>query len=126
MGIGFGIGPQENEKMKKLEIIIRPGMFEAVRDAVSQLGIHGLNYTEIRGFGRQRGHTEVYRGATVQVDCLPKIKLEVVVHDEALESVIAAVVATARTGQVGDGKIFVSEVLDAVRIRTGERGVDAL
>lgn len=112
--------------MKKLEIIIRPGMFEAVRDAVSRLGIHGLNYAEIRGFGRQRGHTEVYRGATVQVDCLPKIKIEVVVHDEALESVIAAVVATARTGQVGDGKIFVSEVLDAVRIRTGERGADAL
>lgn len=112
--------------MKKLEIIIRPAMFEAVRDVVSRLGIHGLNYSEIRGFGRQHGHTEVYRGATVQVDCLPKIKIEVVVHDAAVEKVIAAVVATARTGQVGDGKIFVSSVTDCVRIRTGERGDDAL
>ncbi len=112
--------------MKKLEIIIRPGMFEKVKKALSELEIHGLNYTEIKGFGRQRGHTEVYRGTTMQVDCLPKLKLERVVHDEALEKVVEAVIATARTGRVGDGKIFISEMLDAVRIRTGERGNQAV
>ena len=112
--------------MKKLEIIIRPGMLERVKEELSKLGIHGMNYSEIRGFGRQRGHTEVYRGTTMQVDCLPKIKIELVLHDEALEKVLNAVVATARTGQVGDGKIFISDVRDAVRIRTGERGEDAL
>ncbi|WP_297219378.1 P-II family nitrogen regulator [uncultured Desulfovibrio sp.] len=112
--------------MKKLEIIIRPGMFEKVKNELSHLGIHGLNYSEIRGFGRQHGHTEVYRGTTVQVDCLPKVKIELVVHDEALEKVLNAVVGTARTGQVGDGKIFISDIEDAVRIRTGERGNEAL
>ncbi len=112
--------------MKKLEIIIRPGMFEKVRDMLSELGIHGLNYTEIKGFGRQRGHTEVYRGTIMQVDCLPKVKVEVVLHEDMLESVINAVMSTARTGQVGDGKIFISDVEDAVRIRTGERGDAAL
>lgn len=112
--------------MKKLEIIIRPGMFEKVRDMLSELGIHGLNYTDIKGFGRQRGHTEVYRGTIMQVDCLPKVKVEIVLHEDMLESVISAVVATARTGQVGDGKIFISDVEDAIRIRTGERGDAAL
>ena len=112
--------------MKKLEIIIRPGMFEKVKNELSHLGIHGLNYSEIRGFGRQHGHTEVYRGTTVQVDCLPKVKIELVVQDEALEKVLNAVVGTARTGQVGDGKIFISDIEDAVRIRTGERGNEAL
>ena len=112
--------------MKKLEIIIRPGMFDKVKDELSKLGIHGMNYSEIRGFGRQHGHTEVYRGTTMQVDCLPKIKIELVLPDDALERGLGAVVATARTGQVGDGKIFISDVLDAVRIRTGERGNDAL
>ena len=112
--------------MKKLEIIIRPGMFEKVRDILSELGIHGLNYTEIKGFGRQRGHTEVYRGNIMQVDCLPKVKVEIVLHEDMLESVLNAVVNTARTGQVGDGKIFISDVEDAIRIRTGERGDAAL
>ncbi|SCM70256.1 P-II family nitrogen regulator [Desulfovibrio sp. 86] len=112
--------------MKKLEIIIRPGMFEKVRDMLSELGIHGLNYTEIKGFGRQRGHTEVYRGNIMQVDCLPKVKVEIVLHEDMLESVLNAVMTTARTGQVGDGKIFISDVEDAIRIRTGERGDAAL
>ena len=112
--------------MKKLEIIIRPGMFEKVRDVLSELGIHGLNYTEIKGFGRQRGHTEVYRGNIMQVDCLPKVKVEIVLHEDMLESVLNAVMNTARTGQVGDGKIFISDVEDAIRIRTGERGDAAL
>ena len=112
--------------MKKIEIIIRPGMLDLVKNELSTLGINGMNYTDIRGFGRQHGHTEVYRGQTVQVDFLPKVKIEVVVNDELCESVINAVVGTARTGKVGDGKIFVSDVCDAVRIRTGERGTEAL
>ena len=112
--------------MKKIEIIIRPGMLDLVKTALSDLGVNGMNYTDIRGFGRQHGHTEVYRGSTVQVDFLPKIKIEVVVDDSQCESIINAVVTTARTGKVGDGKIFVSDVCDAVRIRTGERGSEAL
>ena len=112
--------------MKKLEIIIRPSMFDKVKDALTDMGIHGLNYVEIKGFGRQRGHTEVYCGTTMQVDCLPKIKVEVVLHDDMLETVLNAVVSISRTGQVGDGKIFISDVQDAIRIRTGERGDEAL
>ncbi|MBQ7457518.1 MAG: P-II family nitrogen regulator [Desulfovibrio sp.] len=112
--------------MKKLEIIVRPGMLELLRDELSRHNIHGLNYTEIHGYGRQKGHTEVYRGSALQVDFVPKIKLEIVLHDEQIEEVINTVVATTRTGQVGDGKIFVFDVVDCVRIRTGERGVDAL
>lgn len=112
--------------MKKLEIIIRPSVFDKVKDALSALGIHGMNYTEIKGFGRQHGHTEIYRGSTVKVDFLPKIKIELVVHDEALNKVTAAVIEQARTGKIGDGKIFVSEIQDAIRIRTGETGNNAL
>ena len=112
--------------MKKLEIIIRPGMLDNVKSMLTNLGIQGLNYTEIKGFGRQHGHTEVYRGTTMRVDCLPKLKVEVVLADARVDEVINAVVSVARTGQVGDGKIFVSDVADAVRIRTGERGDDAL
>ncbi|MBQ7617516.1 MAG: P-II family nitrogen regulator [Desulfovibrio sp.] len=112
--------------MKKIEIIIRPGLLERVRDELAHLDIHGMNYTDIRGYGRQHGHTEVYRGSVVQVDFVPKIKIEVVVTDDMVEKVVNTVVATARTGKVGDGKIFVSEVVDALRIRTGERGEEAL
>lgn len=112
--------------MKKLEIIIRPGRLEDVKTALSAVGVHGMNYTEIRGCGRQMGHAEIYRGRTVQVDFLPKLKLEVVVDDSAVENVITAVTDAARTGAIGDGKIFISDVQDAVRIRTGERGGAAL
>ncbi|MDR1777211.1 MAG: P-II family nitrogen regulator [Desulfovibrio sp.] len=112
--------------MKKLAIIIKPGMFEKVKNVLTEAGIHGLNYREIRGFGRQRGHKEVYRGTIMQVDCLPKIQVDVVVHDEALEKILDLVVTAVRTGQVGDGKIFVTDIQDAVRIRTGERGDAAL
>ena len=112
--------------MKKLEVIIRPDVFDPVRDALAEVGVHGMNYCEIRGCGRQRGHTEVYRGSTMRVDFLPKLRLEVVVHDEAVEKVLNVIIKTARTGNVGDGKIFISDVLDAVRIRTGERGNEAL
>ena len=117
---------KERTTMKKLEIIIRPGMLDNVKSMLTNLGIQGLNYTEIKGFGRQHGHTEVYRGTTMRVDCLPKLKVEVVLADARVDEVINAVVSVARTGQVGDGKIFVSDVADAVRIRTGERGDDAL
>ena len=109
--------------MKKLEIIIRPSKFEEVKQQLTAIGIHGMNYSEVRGFGRQHGHTEVYRGTTYAVDCLPKIKI--VVHDEALEKVLQAI-DVARTGEIGDGKIFIYDVLDAIRIRTGERGPAAL
>ena len=107
--------------MKKLEIIIRPSKFEEVKQQLTAIGIHGMNYSEVRGFGRQHGHTEVYRGTTYAVDCLPKIKIEIVVHDEALEKVLQAI-DVARTGEVGDGKIFILPVEEVVRIRTGERG----
>ena len=112
--------------MKKLEIIIRPSKLEDVKQALSSVGVHGMNYAEIHGCGRQMGHAEIYRGRTVQVDFLPKLKLEAVVDDASVDKVIDAVCAAARTGAIGDGKIFVSEVLDAVRIRTGERGTEAL
>ena len=101
--------------MKKLEIIIRPSKFEEVKQQLTDIGIHGMNYSEVRGFGRQHGHTEVYRGSSYAVDCLPKVKIEIVVHDEALEKVLQAVSA-ARTGEIGDGKIFIYDVLDAIRI----------
>lgn len=112
--------------MKKIEIIIRPQMLEAVRDKLVELGVKGMNYTEIKGFGAQRGHTETYRGSTIQVDCLPKLRIELVVADSMLEKIVENVVATARTGSVGDGKIFISNVEDAIRIRTGERGEVAI
>ena len=111
--------------MKKIEIIIRPSKPEEVKQSLSAIGIHGMNYCEVRGFGRQLGHTEVYRGFTYDVDCLPKVKIDVVIHDEALDKVLEAV-SVARTGNIGDGKIFIYDVIDAVRIRTGERGTDAL
>ena len=112
--------------MKKLEIIIRPGQLEDVKMALSAVGVHGMNYAEIQGCGRQMGHAEIYRGRTVQVDFLPKFKLEVVVDDGIVESVVEAVCKAARTEAIGDGKIFITEVLDAIRIRTGERGTTAL
>ena len=107
--------------MKKLEIIIRPSALDNVKDKLASLDIHGMTCTEVRGFGRQRGHTEVYRAAVYQVDFVAKIRLEIVVHDSMTESVVQA-----RTGNVGDGKIFVTPVENAWRIRTGEEGDAAL
>lgn len=112
--------------MKKLQIIVRPSMLDAVRKALQDLGILGMNYTEIFGYGRQMGHTEVYRGNVMQVDFLPKLSCEVVLDDTKLEAAISAICEATRTGHVGDGKIFVTDVLDAIRIRTGERGNAAL
>jgi len=112
--------------MKKIEAIIKPFKLEEVKDALSELGISGLTISEVKGFGRQKGHTELYRGAEYVIDFIPKIKIEVVVPDDMAEKVIEAVATSARTGKIGDGKIFVIPVEDAIRIRTGERGKEAL
>ena len=112
--------------MKKIEAIIRPGKLEAIQNELELRGIHGLTVSQVLGFGRQKGHSEIYRGNEVQVRLLPKVKVEVVVKDELLEKVINIFVETAKTGQVGDGKIFISNVEKAVRIRTGEVDEEAL
>ncbi|MBI4827803.1 MAG: P-II family nitrogen regulator [Nitrospinae bacterium] len=108
--------------MKKIEAIIKPFKLDEVKDKLNEIGIHGLTVTEVKGFGRQKGHTELYRGAEYVVDFLPKIKLEIVVPDDMVEEVVSAVSGSAHTGRIGDGKIFVIPVEEAVRIRTGERG----
>ena len=112
--------------MKKIEAIVRHHKLEDVKDALSSAGVTGMTITEVRGFGRQKGHTEVYRGTEYTVDFVPKVKIEVVVDDGKLQSAIHTIVKAAQTGQVGDGKIFVSELKDAIRIRTAETGADAL
>ena len=112
--------------MKLIEAIIKPQMLDGVRDALSKAGIQGLTVTEVKGFGRQKGHQEVYRGAEYSVDFVPKVKIEVVADDPQVAAVIAAITESARTGEIGDGKIFVSAIENAIRIRTGEAGVSAL
>ena len=112
--------------MKKVTAIIKPFKLDEVREALAEVGVTGLTVTEVKGFGRQKGHTELYRGAEYVVDFLPKVKVEVIIADPAVESVIDAIVRAARTGRIGDGKIFVSSVEQVVRIRTGETGEDAL
>ncbi|MFL2981072.1 MAG: P-II family nitrogen regulator [Methylophilaceae bacterium] len=112
--------------MKKIEAIIKPFKLDEVREALSELGIMGLTATEVKGFGRQKGHTELYRGAEYVVDFLPKVKLDVVVTDDMVDKVIDSITKTAHTGKIGDGKIFVMNVEDAVRIRTGEKGDTAI
>ena len=112
--------------MKKIEAVIRHFKLEEVKDALTEIGVQGMTVSEVRGFGRQKGHKEQYRGTEYTVDFLPKVKMEVVVGDEDVERVIDAIQQTARTGQIGDGKIFVSSIEKAVRIRTGETDGDAL
>lgn len=112
--------------MKKIEAIIRPHLLESVKDALQTLGVQGMTISEIKGFGRQKGHTEVYRGSEYKVEFVPKIKIEVVVGEEIVEDAVAVVVKAARTGKFGDGKIFVLPVEEAVRIRTGEHGDNAV
>ena len=112
--------------MKKVEAIIKPFKLDEVKEALQELGIQGMTILEAKGYGRQKGHTELYRGAEYVVDFLPKIKVEVVVSDDQLTAAIEAIQSAARTGRIGDGKIFVSEVSDVVRIRTGESGAEAL
>ena len=108
--------------MKKVEAIIKPFKLEEVKDALRELGVTGMTVTEVKGFGRQKGHTEIYRGSEYTVDFLPKIKLELVLPDARVDAAVAAVVKAAKTGKIGDGKVFVSTVDDAVRIRTDEKG----
>jgi nitrogen regulatory protein P-II 1 len=112
--------------MKKIEAIIKPFKLDEVKEALQDVGIQGITVTEAKGFGRQKGHTELYRGAEYVVDFLPKVKLEVVLDDALAEGAIEAIQNAARTGRIGDGKIFVSQVDEAIRIRTGERGPDAV
>jgi nitrogen regulatory protein P-II 1 len=112
--------------MKKIEAIIKPFKLDEVKDALQEVGVQGITVTEAKGFGRQKGHTELYRGAEYVVDFLPKVKLEVVVPDDRLNAVLEAIQKASRTGRIGDGKIFVLDVQEAIRIRTGETGPDAV
>ena len=112
--------------MKKIEAIIKPFKLDEVKEALQEIGLQGITVTEAKGFGRQKGHTELYRGAEYVVDFLPKVKLEVVVEDGLAERVVEAIAHAAQTGRIGDGKIFVSTIEEALRIRTGERGSDAI
>jgi len=112
--------------MKKIEAIIQPFKLDEVKEALQEIGLKGITVTEAKGFGRQKGHTELYRGAEYVVDFLPKVKLEIVVEDTLVERAIEAIQQAAHTGRIGDGKIFVSSLEDAIRIRTGERGNDAI
>ena len=112
--------------MKKIEAIVKPFKLDEVREALSEVGVTGLTVTEVKGFGRQKGHTELYRGAEYVIDFLPKVKIEVVVEDSLVDNVVEAIAESARTGRIGDGKIFVLDVEQAVRIRTGDRGADAI
>ena len=112
--------------MKKIEAIIKPFKLDEVKEALQEVGIQGLSVTEVKGFGRQKGHTELYRGAEYVVDFLPKVKIEVILSDDQVEPAIEAIIAAARTEKIGDGKIFVSSVEQVIRIRTGETGEDAI
>jgi nitrogen regulatory protein P-II 1 len=112
--------------VKKIEAVVRHFKLEEVKDALMEVGVQGMTVTEVRGFGRQKGHKEQYRGAEYTVDFLPKVKMEVVVTDDQAKAVIETIVRTARTGQIGDGKIFVTDLNETVRIRTGESGAEAI
>ena len=112
--------------MKKIEAIIKPFKLDEVKSALHEVGVTGLTVAEVRGFGRQKGHTEVYRGAEYVVDFLPKVKIEVVMEDSMVERAVEAIQQSAHTGRIGDGKIFISSIEEAIRIRTGERGADAI
>ena len=112
--------------MKKIEAIVKPFKLDEVKEALQGIGIQGMTVTEVKGFGRQKGHTELYRGAEYVVDFLPKIKIELAVSDELADKAVQAIVEAANTGRIGDGKIFVTQIEEAIRIRTGERGPDAV
>jgi nitrogen regulatory protein P-II 1 len=112
--------------MKKVEAIIKPFKLDEVKEALNEIGIQGITVSEVKGFGRQKGHTELYRGAEYVVDFIPKIKMEIIVSDEVVARVVETIEQAAKTGRIGDGKIFVTSVEEVVRIRTGERGEDAL
>ena len=119
-------GDEEVNFMKKIDAIIKPFKLDDVKESLKEVGVQGLTVTEIKGFGRQKGHTELYRGAEYVVDFLPKIKLEIIVSDDMVTRVVDAIMDSARTGKIGDGKIFILPMEEVIRIRTGERGEDAL
>jgi nitrogen regulatory protein P-II 1 len=123
---GSCTGEEAARPMKKIEAIIKPFKLDEVKEALQDVGIQGLSVTEVKGFGRQKGHTELYRGAEYVVDFLPKVKIEVVLADDMVDAAIEAIIDAAKTDKIGDGKIFVSDVSQAIRIRTGETGDDAL
>jgi len=112
--------------MKKIDAIIKPFKLDDVKDRLNEIGIKGITVAEVKGFGRQKGHTELYRGAEYVVDFLPKIKMEIVISDSQLEEVVETLMKAAQTGRIGDGKLFVTDLVDVIRIRTGERGEDAV
>ena len=123
---GMRMASQNERAMKKIEAIIKPFKLDEVKEALQDVGIQGITVTEAKGFGRQKGHTELYRGAEYVVDFLPKVKLEVVLEDQLVERAVEAIEQAARTGRIGDGKIFVSVIEEAIRIRTGETGSEAV
>lgn len=112
--------------MKKIEAVIKPFKLDEVKEAIEKVGVFGMTIMEVKGFGQQKGHTELYRGAEYQIDFVPKIKIETIVKNEQAEDVIEAIIGSARTGKIGDGKIFVSDIEDVIRIRTGDKGEDAV
>jgi nitrogen regulatory protein P-II 1 len=122
----FIIRSKDSLAVKKVEAIVRHFKLEDVKNALTERGIHGMTVSEVRGFGRQKGHTEIYRGTEYAIDFVPKVKIEVVCSDENLQTVIDTVLQTAQTGQIGDGKLFITNLEDAIRIRTGERGEEAI
>ena len=126
IGCGLDRKRKTRSEMKKIEAIIKPFKLEEVKDALGEIGIEGMTVTEVKGFGRQKGHTEIYRGSEYTVDFLPKIKIELVLGDELLENAVATIVRAAKTGKIGDGKVFVSPVEEAIRIRTEEKGEAAV
>ena len=125
-GARFRTARESQNAMKKIEAIIKPFKLDEVKEALQEVGLQGITVTEAKGFGRQKGHTELYRGAEYVVDFLPKVKIEIVLGDEMVEKAIEAIRRAAQTGRIGDGKIFVSNIEEAIRIRTGESGLDAI
>jgi nitrogen regulatory protein P-II 1 len=125
-GRSFRRHQQDHQAMKKIEAIIKPFKLDEVKEALQEIGLQGITVTEAKGFGRQKGHTELYRGAEYVVDFLPKVKIEVVLNDDQVDKALEAIQNAARTGKIGDGKIFVIDILEAIRIRTGETGPDAV
>jgi nitrogen regulatory protein P-II 1 len=117
---------KQTTKMKKIEAIIKPFKLEEVKDALSEIGIEGMTVSEVKGFGRQKGHTEIYRGSEYTVDFLPKIKIELVIGDSQKDAAVGAIVKAAKTGKIGDGKVFISPIEEAIRIRTDEKGDSAI
>jgi nitrogen regulatory protein PII len=119
---GSSAKPNTSERMKKIEAIVKPFKLEEVKDALGEVGITGMTVSEVKGFGRQKGHTEIYRGSEYTVDFLPKVKIELVIPDAQADSAVAVIVKSAKTGKIGDGKVFISDVEEAIRIRTEEKG----